>query len=211
MPTPRQEFFGGLCAELPIIIGVFPFGLIFGALAIQFGVPALIGQAMSSVMFGGSAQFISTPLLAVGTPALVVILTVFVVNARHALAIDRDRERTGPFVEEHLEERRHRIAILIEHDRIVDFGEQRLRVEQPELANERAHHERLDGGRLLREALAVDEQQPLVPLRRGDLQQQPLADAALALHREHDLVRMQRRRCTLDRHRRECRRRFTAA
>lgn len=85
MPTPRQEFFGGLRAELPIIIGVFPFGLIYGALAVQFGLPALIGQVMSSVMFGGSAQFIATPLLAAGTPALVVILTVFVVNARHAL------------------------------------------------------------------------------------------------------------------------------
>lgn len=85
MPTPRQEFFAGLRAELPIILGVFPFGLIFGALAVQYGLPAFIGQAMSSIMFGGSAQFISTPLFAAGTPALIVILTVFIVNARHAL------------------------------------------------------------------------------------------------------------------------------
>lgn len=85
MKTPRAEFFGGMRAELPIILGVFPFGLIFGALAVQYGLPTVIGQLMSSVMFGGSAQFIATPLLAAAAPAPVVILTVFVVNLRHAL------------------------------------------------------------------------------------------------------------------------------
>jgi 4-azaleucine resistance transporter AzlC len=85
MSTPRSEFLAGARAELPILLGDFPFGLIYGALAIQLGVPAIIAQAMSSVIFAGSAQFISTPLLATATPALVVIMTVFVINLRHAL------------------------------------------------------------------------------------------------------------------------------
>lgn len=85
MLSPRSEFFAGARAEVPILLGVFPFGLIYGALAIQLGLPGVIAQAMSSVMFGGSAQFIATPLLATAAPALVVVLTVFVVNLRHAL------------------------------------------------------------------------------------------------------------------------------
>jgi len=67
------------------MLGVIPFGLIYGALAVQLGVPASIAQAMSSVIFGGSSQFIAAPLLATATPAVIVVLTVFVVNLRHLL------------------------------------------------------------------------------------------------------------------------------
>lgn len=67
------------------MVGVIPFGFIYGALAIQLGVPASIAQAMSSVIFGGSSQFIAAPLIVAQTPALILILTVFVVNLRHAL------------------------------------------------------------------------------------------------------------------------------
>ncbi len=83
--TSRQEFFAGVRAELPLQVGVVPFGFIYGALAVQLGVPASLAQAMSSVIFGGSSQFIAAPLLVAQTPALILILTVFVVNLRHAL------------------------------------------------------------------------------------------------------------------------------
>lgn len=85
MPSPRSEFFAGARAEMPILLGAFPFGLIYGALAFQLGLPPLIAQSMSFIIFAGSAQFISTPLLTTATPAPVVILTVLVVNLRHAL------------------------------------------------------------------------------------------------------------------------------
>lgn len=83
--TSRQEFFAGVRAELPLQVGVVPFGFIYGALAVQLGVPASIAQAMSSVIFGGSSQFIAAPLIVAQTPALILILTVFAVNLRHAL------------------------------------------------------------------------------------------------------------------------------
>jgi 4-azaleucine resistance transporter AzlC len=85
MPSPRSEFFAGARAELPLLLGVVPFGLIYGALAVQLGVPATITQAMSAVIFAGSAQFIAAPLIVASTPALVLVLTVFVVNLRHML------------------------------------------------------------------------------------------------------------------------------
>lgn len=85
METPQSEFFGGVRSELPLMVGVIPFGIIFGAVAVQLGVPASITQAMSSVIFAGSSQFLAAPLVAAGTPAVLLVLTVFIVNLRHAL------------------------------------------------------------------------------------------------------------------------------
>lgn len=84
-PTARQEFLAGLKAELPIAVGGIPFGLIYGVLALASGLPPLLALAMSSIVFAGSAQFIGAQLIGVGTPGLVIVLTTFVVNLRHAL------------------------------------------------------------------------------------------------------------------------------
>jgi len=83
--TSRQEFFAGIRAELPLMVGVAPFGFIYGALAAQLGLPISLAQAMSAIIFGGSSQFIAAPLIVAGTPALILVLTVFAVNLRHAL------------------------------------------------------------------------------------------------------------------------------
>ncbi len=85
MVTGRSEFLAGLRAELPILLGVVPFGLIYGALAVGAGLPPDTALAMSSIVFAGSAQFVGTQLIGVGTPAIVVILTTLVVNLRHML------------------------------------------------------------------------------------------------------------------------------
>ncbi len=75
----------GVRAEIPIVIGVIPFGLIFGAVAVSGGLPAPLALAMSSVVFAGSAQFIGVQLIAAGAPPLVLLMTTFVVNLRHLL------------------------------------------------------------------------------------------------------------------------------
>jgi predicted branched-subunit amino acid permease len=85
MPTPRSEFLAGVRAELPLLAGVIPFGMIYGVLALNAGLPPGLSQAMSAVVFAGSAQFVTTQLIATGTPLLPVILTAVVVNLRHAL------------------------------------------------------------------------------------------------------------------------------
>jgi 4-azaleucine resistance transporter AzlC len=71
--------------EAPILLGVAPFGVIFGALAVAAHLPSIVAQAMSSVIFAGSAQFIAAQLFATGASGLVIVLVVFVVNLRHAL------------------------------------------------------------------------------------------------------------------------------
>jgi 4-azaleucine resistance transporter AzlC len=81
----RAAFLGGIKAELPILVGVMPFGMIYGALAIGAGLPPSAAQAMSSIVFAGSSQFIATQLFAANAPALVILMTIAVVNLRHAL------------------------------------------------------------------------------------------------------------------------------
>jgi 4-azaleucine resistance transporter AzlC len=83
--TRRREFWSGCLDELPILLGVVPFGMIYGLLAIRAGLPALVAQAMSSIVFAGSAQFIAAQLILERSPGLVIVLTVLVVNLRHVL------------------------------------------------------------------------------------------------------------------------------
>ena len=81
----KQEFWKGVRDETPILLGVIPFGLLFGALAVSAHLPKLAAQLMSSIIFAGSAQFIAAQLFATGTSGLVILMVVFVVNLRHAL------------------------------------------------------------------------------------------------------------------------------
>ena len=81
----RKEFFNGFRDELPLLLGVMPFGMIYGILALAAGLTTGEAQAMSVIVFAGSAQFMLVQLLAVGTPAIVVIVTGFIINLRHAL------------------------------------------------------------------------------------------------------------------------------
>jgi len=84
-PSRRREFLSGVRDEAPILLGVAPFGVIFGALAMAAHLPPIVGQAMSSVIFAGSAQFIAAQLFAGPATGFVIVLVVFVVNLRHAL------------------------------------------------------------------------------------------------------------------------------
>ena len=83
--TPKKEFWNGARDELPILLGVIPFGLIFGALAINAHLSIVAAQAMSSIIFAGSAQFIAAQMIGAGASAVVIVVVVFVVNLRHAL------------------------------------------------------------------------------------------------------------------------------
>lgn len=85
MHSSRREFISGVKAELPLLVGVIPFGMIYGVLALAAGIPPGAAQAMSSIVFAGSSQFIATQLYGVGAPELVIYITAVVVNLRHAL------------------------------------------------------------------------------------------------------------------------------
>ena len=85
MSEQSKQFWAGVRSEIPLLIGVFPFGLIYGALALGAGLSPLESQMMSSMVFAGSAQFITSQLVHESAPGFVIVLTIAVVNLRHML------------------------------------------------------------------------------------------------------------------------------
>jgi 4-azaleucine resistance transporter AzlC len=85
MLSSRTEFLNGVKNELPLLLGVMPYGMIYGALAVKLGLPPALALAMSAIVFAGSSQLIGTPLMAAGMSGVVIVATTFVVNLRHAL------------------------------------------------------------------------------------------------------------------------------
>jgi 4-azaleucine resistance transporter AzlC len=85
MGEARKTFWEGVRAELPLLIGVFPFGMIYGALALGAGLSKAASQMMSSRVFAGPAQFVTAQLVHDAAPGLVIALTIAVVNLRHML------------------------------------------------------------------------------------------------------------------------------
>jgi len=81
----KIEFLGGARDQIPILLGVVPFGVIFGTLAVSAGIPAFEAQSFSLFIFAGSAQFIAVSLIAGAASPLLIILTILVVNLRHLL------------------------------------------------------------------------------------------------------------------------------
>ena len=85
MSEKTKNFWAGVRAEAPLLIGVFPFGMIYGALALNAGLSKTTAQLMSSIVFAGSSQFITAQLIHDSVPGFVIVLTIAVVNLRHML------------------------------------------------------------------------------------------------------------------------------
>lgn len=69
----------------PVAIFVIPFGIAFGAAAIEKGLSAALAVLMSAFVFAGASQFAALDLWSSPMPYLMLALTVFAVNARHIL------------------------------------------------------------------------------------------------------------------------------
>lgn len=84
--APRtQDFIAGVLAQLPLQLGVVPFGLVFGILGLASGLTPLQTVLMSSILFGGASQVVFAQLWSLGTSALVTGSSVAVINLRHVL------------------------------------------------------------------------------------------------------------------------------
>jgi 4-azaleucine resistance transporter AzlC len=81
----KHEFVTGMRDTFPLLLGAFPFGLIYGAVAATSGLSLAAAMAMSAFVFAGSAQFVAVGLVSVQTPAAIIVLTTFIVNLRHML------------------------------------------------------------------------------------------------------------------------------
>lgn len=80
-----EEFLEGVKDTLPIMVGVFPFGLAYGIVAQTIGLTPGETLLMSLLVFAGAAQFISLPMFAEGAGMVMITLTALLINLRHLL------------------------------------------------------------------------------------------------------------------------------
>ena len=76
-------FSKGVLDVLPLLIPVFPFGLIIGVIGIELGFSPLIVYATSLIIFSCSAQIVFFKLIFSGASPIVTLTSVAVTNSRH--------------------------------------------------------------------------------------------------------------------------------
>jgi predicted branched-subunit amino acid permease len=92
----------GFRAVAPILLGVVPFGLIFGVSASASDVDQLAAWASSIVVFAGASQLAIVEIMGSGGAAVTALLTAIIINSRHLMySADMGRYTT----EETLEKR----------------------------------------------------------------------------------------------------------
>ncbi|WP_298435776.1 AzlC family ABC transporter permease [uncultured Jannaschia sp.] len=81
-PSRRTPFALGVARGLPFIVIMVPFGMLFGVLAAEVGLPLAQVVAFSVVVIAGAAQFTAVQLISDGAPVAIVILSALAVNLR---------------------------------------------------------------------------------------------------------------------------------
>lgn len=97
--TTKETFSIGLKDGVSVALGYFPAAVTFGFLAQTTGLTSIEAVLMSLLVFTGAAQFMALSLLSIGTGALEIIFTTFVLNIRHYLmsaALNEKAERDHP-------------------------------------------------------------------------------------------------------------------
>jgi 4-azaleucine resistance transporter AzlC len=86
MPAESKGAFRrGFWALAPLWLGVVPFAAAYAITARSAGLSLIETQALSVLVFAGSAQFSAVGLFAVGTAGAEIVLTTFLLNVRHLL------------------------------------------------------------------------------------------------------------------------------
>jgi len=80
-----SEFGNGILDELPLQIGVFPFGLVFGIAGLAAGLTPLQVCALSFILFGGASQIVFAQMVGAAAPFAVLTGSVAAINLRHLL------------------------------------------------------------------------------------------------------------------------------
>jgi 4-azaleucine resistance transporter AzlC len=83
--TRRSEFIAGIRDTFPMVVGATPFGIIFGAVAVNSGLSPLAAMGFSLFVFAGSSEFIGANLVKQAVSIPLIVFTTLIVNIRHAL------------------------------------------------------------------------------------------------------------------------------
>ena len=78
-------FLSGVRRAIPIILSAAPFGLLFGALAVDNGLSVFQAALMSATVYAGASQMVGIELFGHHAAAWLIAFSIFVVNLRHLL------------------------------------------------------------------------------------------------------------------------------
>ena len=83
--TKFSEFKNGCLQEIPLQLGVFPFGIAYGILGIEVGLTNIQTYLLSIIIFAGVSQIVFAQLFSTFTPSFIIVGTIGIVNLRHIL------------------------------------------------------------------------------------------------------------------------------
>ncbi len=79
----RRSLVAGARAALPLVLAVFPFGIIYGVVTVDLGLSASQSFFFSLLAFAGASQMAAVQLMAENTPLWVVVATALAINLRY--------------------------------------------------------------------------------------------------------------------------------
>ncbi|KQT86054.1 AzlC family ABC transporter permease [Aurantimonas sp. Leaf443] len=82
---PASEISAAMRDVLPVILAIFPFGLLAGAVSVGAGMSVLEAVGLSASVYAGASQLAAIEMQSHGVPLWSVLVTVFALNFRHVL------------------------------------------------------------------------------------------------------------------------------
>lgn len=83
--TVKRDIIEGLRGAVPVVLAAGPFGLLFGALAIDNGFTVGEAVLMSATIYAGASQMVGINLFGETIAPWLIVLSIFAVNFRHVL------------------------------------------------------------------------------------------------------------------------------
>ncbi|MCZ4293485.1 AzlC family ABC transporter permease [Vibrio sinaloensis] len=91
-----QLFWQGTLAMVPLSIAVIPWGVLAGSFALESGLTVVESQALSAILFAGSAQLVATGMFKAGATLTTMLLAIFFITSRHLLYSVSMRSKISP-------------------------------------------------------------------------------------------------------------------
>ncbi|WP_017346681.1 AzlC family ABC transporter permease [Pantoea sp. A4] len=83
--APRMPWRESFYDALPVVAGYFVVAFVFGMMCVNAGFPLWLPVAMCIFVYGGSSQFAALALLSSSGSFITIVLSTFLINARHIL------------------------------------------------------------------------------------------------------------------------------
>jgi 4-azaleucine resistance transporter AzlC len=94
----NPDFLTGARRSIPILVSTAPFGLLYGAIAVDQGLTVWQASLMSLTIYAGASQLVGIDLFKNHAAPWLVILSIFIVNSRHVLYSAAVGRRIGHFL-----------------------------------------------------------------------------------------------------------------